>query len=67
MQKFSPRNEGYNPPHQAAQPRVPRMTGFEDQWGILLGESKGSRKQTLLLEGAHKISHVLRPREEAVI
>lgn len=45
----------------------PQMSGFEGQWNLPIGEMEGSRKQRLLLKGACKISHTLRPSTEAVI
>lgn len=47
--------------------RAPRMFGFEAQQGLHPGEPEGCGKQTPPLQGAHKISHTLGARAEALI
>ena len=57
-----PKEQGVGAPHWAPQPggpapgrAAPRMSGFESQWSLCLGELKGYWKQTPLLKGTCKI------------
>ena len=74
MQTFSPRKKGSETHIRLPSPEVldweektAERFCLEGQWDGLLRDPVGCGKQTSLLKGAHKISHALGPRAEAVI
>lgn len=73
-QTFSPRKNGSETHIRLPSPEVldweektAEYFCLKGQWDLLLRDPEGCGKQTPLLKGAHKISHALGPRAEAVI